>query len=167
MTSGMWNNILVTILSNSAEKFVFKCAIVFKNRLAEHLLKKMNLYSISKGLFVHKTYLYHLMPLRGSTIQWPLYFLYLFSQLCLMFHVSQKIKYNWKLAGLISSRQNFFCFTMIIISPLPGYMSSPYNPTKNPLWSCISPGLIAGILRYLTFVSLFHYSGCLRKFSLL
>ena len=62
-----------------------------------------------------------------------------------------------------------FCFTMIIIPspPLPGYMSSPYDPTQNPLWSCISPGLIAGILRYLTFVSLLHYNGWLRKFSLL
>ena len=107
MTSGMLNNIHVflTILSNSAEKFVSSVQQFSETDTNEHLLKKINLYSISKGLFFAQN-----IPLASAITRkrhtmdsvLPVFVF------VAVLDVSCFSKYNWKLAGLISSPRNFF-----------------------------------------------------------
>lgn len=106
----------------SLEKKCFNCTSAIKSRHAEHLWKKIDVCSISKGIIVHEVYLWHL-PLWGSSLQWTLYLLYLFFfafffKLCIVFHVPKKI------INQLTSK--LFCFTPLVCPP--GYMSSPPHP---------------------------------------
>ena len=131
----MLNKIFLTILSNSAEKFVLRVQQFSKPDTRKHHTMKS----------VHP--------------------------IVAMFDVSYfpkdkiQLEANW----FDQLTSNLFCFTMIIISPLPSPDTCPLliTPPKILLLSCISKGLIAGILWYLTFVSLLRCNGSLRKFSLL